>query len=146
MQKINQRLTLIVACFGIVLLLLSVFTGLFQQAWFVFLIALWLFVFSSCCYRLTPLFIARNPLDKFIKREQQHLLLFTLSGFFDRTHGPQWLVIDRIEKIQCNDDQCTIFSNEQHQYTIGLPASKTELMYYFNGLFTEHEKQIIIIC
>lgn len=146
MQKINQRLTLIVACFGIVLLLLSVFTGLFQQAWFVFLIALWLFVFSSCCYRLTPLFIARNPLDKFIKREQQHLLLFTLSGFFDRTHGPQWLVIDSIEKIQCNDDQCTIFCSEQHQYTIGLPASKTELMYYFNCLFTEHEKQIITIC
>ena len=46
MRKINQRLALIVACFGIVLLLLSVFTGLFQQAWFVFLIALWLFVFS----------------------------------------------------------------------------------------------------
>lgn len=145
MRKINQRLALIVACFGIVLLLLCVFTGLFQQAWFVFLIALWLFVFSSCCYRLTPLFIARNPLDKFIKREQQQLLLFTLSGFFDRTHGPQWLVIASIEKIQCNDDQCTIFSSEQRQCVISLPASKAELMHYFNGLFTEHEKQAIII-
>lgn len=145
MQKINQRLALIVGCFGIVLLLLSVFTGLFQQAWFVFLIALWLFVFSSCCYRLTPLFIARNPLSKFIQREQQHLLLFTLSGFFDRTHGPQWLLIASIEKIQCRDDQCTIFSSEQRQCAISLPASKAELMHYFNGLFTEHEKQAIII-
>lgn len=145
MQNINQRLALIVACFGIVLLLLSVFTGLLQQAWFVFLIALWLFVFSSCCYRLTPLFIARNPPDKFIHREQQHLLLFTLSGFFDRTLGPQWLVIDSIEKIQCDNNQCTIFSSEQQQCTIGLPASKAELIDYFNGLFTEHEKQSIII-
>ncbi|BDF94828.1 MULTISPECIES: hypothetical protein [Pseudoalteromonas] len=145
MQAINKRLALIVGCFGVVLVLLSVFTELLQQAWFIFLIALWLFVFSSCCYRLTLLFKARNPLDKFIQREQQHLLLFTLSGFFDRVHGPQWLVIDSIEKIQCRDDQCTIFSSEQQQCTIGLPASQAELLDYFNSLFTEHEKLSITI-
>ena len=145
MRKINQLLALIVGCFGIVLLLLSVFTMLFQQAWFVFLIALWLFVFSSCCYRLTPLFKARNGLDKFIRREQQHLLLFSLSGFFDRTHGPQWLPINSIKKIQCHDDQFLIIFSEQHQYSIGLPATKAELIQYFNALLTKNEKKLITI-
>ncbi|MBB1507336.1 MAG: hypothetical protein ACJAVX_003554 [Pseudoalteromonas rhizosphaerae] len=145
MRKINQLQALIVGCFGIVLLLLSVFTMLFQQAWFVFLIALWLFVFSSCCYRLTPLFKARNGLDKFIRREQQHLLLFSLSGFFDRTHGPQWLPINSIKKIQCHDDQFLIIFSEQHQCSIGLPATKAELIQYFNALLTKNEKKLITI-
>jgi hypothetical protein len=145
MRKINQLLALIVGCFGIVLLLLSVFTMLFQQAWFVFLIALWLFVFSSCCYRLTPLFKARNGLDKFIRREQQHLLLFSLSDFFDRTHGPQWLPINSIKKIQCHDDQFLIIFSEQHQCSIGLPATKAELIQYFNALLTKNEKKLITI-
>ena len=145
MRKINQLQALIVGCFGIVLLLLSVFTMLLQQAWFVFLIALWLFVFSSCCYRLTPLFKARNGLDKFIRREQQHLLLFSLSGFFDRTHGPQWLPINSIKKIQCHDDQFLIIFSEQHQCSIGLPATKAELIQYFNALLTKNEKKLITI-
>ncbi|MFK3871219.1 hypothetical protein [Pseudoalteromonas rhizosphaerae] len=145
MRKINQLLALIVGCFGIVLLLLSVFTMLFQQAWFVLLIAVWLFVFSSCCYRLTPLFKARNSLDKFIRREQQHLLVFTLSGFFDRTHGPQWLLIDSIKEIQCHDDQFLILSSEHRQCSIGLPATKAELTQYFNTLLTENEKKLITI-
>ncbi|MEM5552113.1 hypothetical protein WNY63_15420 [Pseudoalteromonas neustonica] len=145
MQKINQRLALIVACFGIVLLLLSLFTGLFQQPWFVFLIALWVFVFSSCCYRLTSFFKTRNSLDKFIQRDQENLLLFTLTGFFDRTHGPQWLVINTIEKIQCHDDLLYVYSSKERQLSVSLPATKAEILAYLDSLFTAREKQSILI-
>ncbi|KPH60157.1 hypothetical protein HJP15_05950 [Pseudoalteromonas sp. NEC-BIFX-2020_002] len=145
MQKINQRLALIVACFGIVLLLLSLFTGLLQQPWFVFLIALWVFVFSSCCYRLTSFFKTRNSLDKFIQRDQENLLLFTLTGFFDRTHGPQWLVINTIEKIQCHDDLLSVYSSKERQLSVSLPATKAEILAYLDSLFTAREKQSILI-
>lgn len=145
MQKINQRLALIVACFGIVLLLLSLFTGLFQQPWFVFLMALWVFVFSSCCYRLTSFFKTRNSLDKFIQRDQENLLLFTLTGFFDRTHGPQWLVINTIEKIQCRDDLLSVYSSKERQLSVSLPATKAEILAYLDSLFTAREKQSILI-
>ncbi|WP_105255057.1 hypothetical protein [Pseudoalteromonas sp. T1lg75] len=42
---------------------------------------------ASCLYRLTPWFIARNPPRRFILREQRHLKVCSLAGFFD-LHGP----------------------------------------------------------
>lgn len=141
MYKINRQLALVVAAIGCVLLLLSLLTPLFSQPWFVLLIALWVFVFSSCCYRLTPLFRARNGLDKLIQRNQQHLMLFTLTGFFDRTTGPHWLSIDSIDHIKCKEDSVTIYIDNACVYSTSLPSSKSHLVDYFNSILTAKEKQ-----
>lgn len=145
MHKINQQLAMAVVVIGCVLLLLSLITDLFQQAWFVFLMALWLFVFVSCCYRLTPLFKQRNGLDKLIQRDQKYLMCKSLTGFFDRTTGPHWFLIDTIEHIQCEQDTFYIYVANECVYSTSLPSSKAQLIDYFNSLLTAQEKQSMII-
>ncbi len=145
MYKINRQLALIVAAIGCVLFLLCIFTSLLAQPWFVLLLALWVFVFSSCCYRLTPLFRERNSLDKLIQRNQHQLMLFSLTGFFDRTTGPHWLAIDSIDHIKCYEDSVSIFANQECVFSTSLPSSKAHLVAYFNSLLTDREKQSMII-
>ncbi|MFY8327278.1 hypothetical protein [Pseudoalteromonas sp. ZZD1] len=141
MYKINKQLALVVAAIGCVLFLICLFTPLLAQPWFVFLIALWVFVFISCCYRLTPLFRERNSLSKLIQRNQQHLILFTLTGFFDRTSGPHWVSIESIKHIKCDEDSVAIFIDAECVFSTSLPSSKTHLINYFNSILTTREKQ-----
>jgi hypothetical protein len=145
MHKVNIQLAMIVACFGLVLLLLSLFTDLLTQPWFFFGVVLWGFVFSSCCYRLTALFYLHNTVDKLIQRDKTSLVCLSLSGFFNCTTGPYCFAIDSIDRISCEQDGFSLYVADSCVYSTRLPGSKKLLRDYFNSLLTSQEKLSVTI-
>ena len=81
MDNINKKIAIVVLGIGIILGALVLFTSLTDHIWFSAVIGLWLFVFCSCCYRLTPAFKKRNTLDNFIQRDAQHLCYLAWQVF-----------------------------------------------------------------
>jgi hypothetical protein len=143
MDAVNKKIATVVGVIGVMLITLLCATELKEHMWFVFLVGLWFFVFCSSCYRLTPIFKARNRIEDFIQRDAQHLLLFSLTGFFDKKHGPQWLVIDNIERILIKDDELIIHSNNERQFSVSIPSNKTAIEAFIKRILTESEKQAI---
>ncbi|WP_338364723.1 hypothetical protein [uncultured Pseudoalteromonas sp.] len=143
MDNINKKIAVAVLCVGIVLGAMATFTSRTDHNWFSAVLGLWLFVFCSCCYRLTPVFKKRNKLDNFIQRDEQHLLLFSLAGFFDKKIGPQWLVIGNIEHIESKDDALVIHSNNERRLCVSLPAQKSDIDAYIKRILSDQEKQTI---
>ena len=78
MDSVNKKIALIIALIGFVLIGLIFAFELFEVMWFKVLIGVWVFVFCSSMYRLTPLFKARNRLEHFVQRDAQHLLVLSL--------------------------------------------------------------------
>ena len=64
-------------------------------------------------------------------------------GFFDKKHGPDWLVIESIERITIKDDELIIYSNNERQFSASLPAKKVELDTFLKRILTDTEKQTI---
>ncbi|WP_288337745.1 hypothetical protein [uncultured Pseudoalteromonas sp.] len=143
MDSVNKKIALIIALIGFVLIGLIFAFELFEVMWFKVLIGVWVFVFCSSMYRLTPLFKARNRLEHFVQRDAQHLLVFSLMGFFDKKHGPNWLVIQSIERVVSKDDELIICSNNDRQLSVSLPVKKAELEAFMQRIFTTAEKQTI---
>ena len=136
MDNINKKIAIVVLGIGIILGALVLFTSLTDHIWFSAVIGLWLFVFCSCFYRLTPAFKKRNTLDNFIQRDAQHLMLFSLAGFFDKKFGP-------IEHIESKNDELIIYSNNERQFSVSLPAQKNDIDAYMKRILSDHEKQTI---
>ena len=145
MDTVNKKIAAVVACVGLLLIALAFTTSLITQTWFICLLFLWAFIFCSCSYRLTPLFKVRNQLTDFIQRDAQHLLLFSLSGFFDKKHGPHWVVIANIDTIVTEDDLLSVYCNNERQFSISLPAKKAVLDTFISRLLTPSEKQRITL-
>ncbi|WP_282131665.1 hypothetical protein [Pseudoalteromonas aliena] len=143
MDAVNKKIAITVSLIGLVLIILTISTELLEFMWLKVLFGLWIFVFCSSIYRLTPLFKSRNRLENFIQRDAQHLLLFSLMGFFDKKHGPNWLVIKSIERITSKDDELTIYSNNERQLCVSLPAKKAQLDSFIKRILTDSEKQTI---
>jgi hypothetical protein len=64
-------------------------------------------------------------------------------GFFDKKHGPNWLVIQSIERVVSKDDELIICSNNDRQLSVSLPVKKAELEAFMQRIFTTAEKQTI---
>ena len=64
-------------------------------------------------------------------------------GFFDKKHGPNWLVIESIERITTKDDELIIYSNNERQMSVSLPVKKAELDSFIKRILTDSEKQNI---
>lgn len=143
MDAVNKKIAIAISIIGFVLIILMISTELLEFMWFKALFGLWVFVFCSSVYRLTPLFKSRNRLEDFIQRDAQHLLLFSLMGFFDKKHGPDWLVIESIERITTKDDGLIIYSNNERQMSVSLPVKKAELDSFIKRILTDSEKQNI---
>ncbi|AQQ01690.1 hypothetical protein B0W48_19010 [Pseudoalteromonas aliena] len=143
MDAVNKKIAITISLIGLVLIILTISTELLEFMWFKVLFGLWIFIFCSSIYRLTPLFKSRNRLENFIQRDAQHLLLFSLMGFFDKKHGPNWLVIKSIERITSKDDELTIYSNNERQLCVSLPAKKAQLDSFIKRILTDSEKQTI---
>ena len=143
MDAANKKIAIAMSLIGLVLIILMIATELLEFMWFKALLGLWVFVFCSSVYRLTPLFKSRNRLEDFIQRDAQHLLLFSLMGFFDKKHGPDWLVIESIDSIMTKDDELIIHNNNEHQISVSLPAKKAELDSFIKRILTNSEKQNI---
>lgn len=145
MNKINLRIAFVVAIVGLLLAIIATFTAVLQQPWFIFVVALWVFTFCSASYRLTSLFKMRNPICDFLKRDTQHIILFSLNGFFDSKSGPQWLVVESIKRIEIRDDYICFYNQDESDYSVSLPASKAELEHYLHRFFTREEWQSITL-
>lgn len=145
MSNINLRIALVVFAIGLLLILGAVFTPVWQQPWFIFVIALWGFIFCSACYRLTSLFKKRNPVSEFLKRDTQHVLAFSLNGFFDSKNGPHCLVIGSIDSIETKDNFICFYNHDESDFKVSLPASKAELEEYLKRFFTSKELQKITL-
>ena len=143
MDAVNKKIAIAISLIGLVLIILMISTDLLESMWFKALFGLWVFVFCSSVYRLTPLFKSRNRLEDFIQRDAQHLLLFSLMGFLDKKHGPNWLVIESIERITTKDDELIIYSNNERQMSVSLPVKKAELDSFIKRILTDSEKQNI---
>lgn len=143
MDAINKKIAIVVTLIGLILCALALRGVLTDHIWFKAVLGVWFFVFCSCCYRLTPMFKQRNTLDNFIQRDPQHLMLFSLAGFFDKKFGPQWLVISSIEHIESKDDELIIHSNNERQFSVSLPAQKNDIETYMKRILSEQEKQSI---
>lgn len=145
MSNINRRIALVVFAIGLLLFAAVAFTSAWQQPWFVFVIALWGFIFCSACYRLTPFFKNRNPISEFLKRDTSHIFAFSLNGFFDSKNGPHWLVIDRINSIEIKDNYLCFYNHDESEFAVNLPASDTELEQFIKRFFTHKELQAITL-
>ncbi|MBQ4834547.1 hypothetical protein J8L70_15015 [Pseudoalteromonas sp. MMG010] len=143
MEAVNKKIMLCVGAFGIALISLALLIDLTQYYWFIALLGVWGVIFLSSCYRITPLFKARNKIEHFIQRDAQHLLLFSLAGFFDQKLGPQWLVIESINKIETHNNELIVHSSNDRRLSISLPITKKELDIFLQRLLTEAEKQSI---
>ena len=143
MDAVNKTIAITISLIGLVLIILTISTELLEFMWFKVLFGLWIFIFCSSIYRLTPLFKSRNRLEHFIQRDAQHLFLFSLMGFFDKKHGPNWLVIKSIERITSKDDELTIYSNNERQLCVSLPVKKAQLDSFIKRILTDSEKQTI---
>ena len=144
MHTINKKIAQVVAFIGLIIICVGYFLSLGEHIWFKGILLLWIVVFCSCCYRLTPLFKMRNPLRNFIQRDAQHLFVFSLTGLFDKKNGPHWLVISNIELIEIKDDELIVHSNNDRQLSVSIPGSQAQLHAYISRILTATEKHRIV--
>jgi hypothetical protein len=144
MHSINKKIAQVVALIGLVIIACGYFFSLGEFLWFKAGLVMWVVVFCSCCYRLTPLFKMRNPLRNFIQRDAQHLFVFSLTGLFDKKNGPHWLVISNIESIEIRNDELIVHSNNDRQLSVSIPGSQAQLHAYVNRILTATEKHTIV--
>ncbi|WP_105265620.1 hypothetical protein [Pseudoalteromonas sp. T1lg76] len=91
---------------------------------------------ASCLYRLTPWFIARNPLSRFVQREQGYLKVCSLAGFFD-FHGPwQYLPIDRISSVHVWQHGIEITAKET-EYRLSVVGTTDSLHAYMSSVLAD---------
>lgn len=144
MHSINKKIALVIALIGLVIIVCGYFFSLGEHLWFKAALVMWVVVFCSCCYRLTPLFKMRNPLRNFIQRDAQHLFVFSLTGLFDKKNGPHWLVISNIESIEIRNDELIVHSNNDRQLSVSIPGSQAQLHAYVSRILTATEKHTIV--
>ena len=144
MHSINKKIALVIALIGLIIIASGYFFSLGEFLWFKAALVMWVVVFCSCCYRLTPLFKMRNPLRNFIQRDAQHLFVFSLTGLFDKKNGPHWLVISNIESIEIRNDELIVHSNNDRQLSVSIPGSQAQLHAYVSRILTATEKHTIV--
>lgn len=144
MHSINKKIALVIALIGLIIIASGYFFSLGEHLWFKAALVMWVVVFCSCCYRLTPLFKMRNPLRNFIQRDAQHLFVFSLTGLFDKKNGPHWLVISNIESIEIRNDELIVHSNNDRQLSVSIPGSQAQLHAYVSRILTATEKHTIV--
>ncbi|NWL16714.1 hypothetical protein FHG08_13680 [Pseudoalteromonas sp. Scap03] len=144
MHSINKKIAQVIALIGLIIIASGYFFSLGEFLWFKAALVMWVVVFCSCCYRLTPLFKMRNPLRNFIQRDAQHLFVFSLTGLFDKKNGPHWLVISNIESIEIRNDELIVHSNNDRQLSVSIPGSQAQLHAYVSRILTATEKHTIV--
>lgn len=143
MDAVNKKIASVILLIGLALIALALSSELLEFIWFKALLGLWVFVFCSSMYRLTPIFKARNRLEHFIQRDAHHLLLFSLMGLYDKKHGPNWFVIESIERIVTKDGELIVCSTNDRKLSVSVPAKKHELDNFIQRIFTDSEKRTI---
>ena len=145
MLAINKLLAKISLTIALVLIALWVFTSLWHSAAFSLFVMLWGFITLSSLYRVTPLFVARNPITDLLKRDVNQLALISLAGLFDFKRKAEFVLIGQIKQIEIGEGIIHVTDVNDQQITAVLSVASSQINSHLVQLLSERERAQIDI-
>ncbi|WP_462179743.1 hypothetical protein [Pseudoalteromonas gelatinilytica] len=145
MLAINKLLAKISLTIALVLIVLWVFTPLWHSAAFSLFVMLWGFITLSSLYRVTPLFVARNPIADLLKRDVNQLALISLAGLFDFKRKAEFVLIGQIKQIEIGEGIIHVTDVNEQQITAVLSVNSSQINSHLAQLLSERERAQIDI-
>ena len=145
MLAINKLLAKISLTIALVLIALWVFTPLWHSAAFSLFVMLWGFITLSSLYRVTPLFVARNPITDLLKRDVNQLALISLAGLFDFKRKAEFVLIGQIKQIEIGEGIIHVTDVNEQQITAVLSVNSSQINSHLAQLLSERERAQIDI-
>ncbi|TMP46538.1 MULTISPECIES: hypothetical protein [unclassified Pseudoalteromonas] len=145
MLSINKLLAKISLTIALVLIALWVFTPLWHSAAFSLFVMLWGFITLSSLYRVTPLFVARNPITDLLKRDVNQLALISLAGLFDFKRKAEFVLIGQIKQIEIGEGIIHVTDVNDQQITAVLSVASSQINSHLVQLLSERERAQIDI-
>ncbi|MCF2849519.1 hypothetical protein NH514_19660 [Pseudoalteromonas sp. ACER1] len=145
MLAINKLLAKISLTIALVLIALWVFTPLWHSAAFSLFVMLWGFITLSSLYRVTPLFVARNPITDLLKRDVNQLALISLAGLFDFKRKAEFVLIGQIKQIEIGEGIIHVTDVNDQQITAVLSVASSQINSHLVQLLSERERAQIDI-
>ena len=145
MLAINKLLAKISLTIALVLIVLWVFTPLWHSAAFSLFVMLWGFITLSSLYRVTPLFVARNPITDLLKRDVNQLALISLAGLFDFKRKAEFVLIGQIKQIEIGEGIIHVTDVNEQQITAVLSVNSSQINSHLAQLLSERERAQIDI-
>ena len=145
MLVINKLLAKISLTIALVLIALWVFTPLWHSAAFSLFVMLWGFITLSSLYRVTPLFVARNPITDLLKRDVNQLALISLAGLFDFKRKAEFVLIGQIKQIEIGEGIIHVTDVNDQQITAVLSVASSQINSHLAQLLSERERAQIDI-
>ena len=145
MLAINKLLAKISLTIALVLIVLWVFTPLWHSAAFSLFVMLWGFITLSSLYRVTPLFVARNPITDLLKRDVNQLALISLAGLFDFKRKAEFVLIGQIKQIEIGEGIIHVTDVNDQLITAVLSVNSSQINSHLAQLLSERERAQIEI-
>jgi len=145
MLVINKLLAKISLTIALVLIALWVFTPLWHSAAFSLFVMLWGFITLSSLYRVTPLFVARNPITDLLKRDVNQLALISLAGLFDFKRKAEFVLIGQIKQIEIGEGIIHVTDVNDQLITAVLSVNSSQINSHLAQLLSERERAQIDI-
>ena len=145
MLAIHKLLAKISLTIALVLIVLWVFTPLWQSAAFSLFVMLWGFITLSSLYRVTPLFVARNPITDLLKRDVNQLALISLAGIFDFKRKAEFVLIGQIKQIEIGEGIIHVTDVNDQLITAVLSVNSSQINSHLAQLLSERERAQIDI-
>ena len=145
MLAINKLLAKISLTIALVLIALWVFTPLWHSAAFSLFVMLWGFITLSSLYRVTPLFVARNPITDLLKRDVNQLALISLAGIFDFKRKAEFVLIGQIKQIEIGEGIIHVTDVNDQLITAVLSVNSSQINSHLAQLLSERERAQIDI-
>lgn len=145
MLAINKLLAKISLTIALLLIALWVFTSLWHSAAFSLFVMLWGFITLSSLYRVTPLFVARNPITDLLKRDVNQLALISLAGLFDFKRKAEFVLIGQIKQIEIGEGIIHVTDVNDQQITAVLSVASSQINSHLAQLLSERERAQIDI-
>ena len=145
MLAINKLLAKISLTIALVLIVLWVFTPLWHSAAFSLFLMLWGFITLSSLYRVTPLFVARNPIADLLKRDVNQLALISLAGLFDFKRKAEFVLIGQIKQIEIGEGIIHVTDVNDQLITAVLSVNGSQINSHLAQLLSERERAQIDI-
>ena len=144
-MAINKLLAKISLTIALVLIVLWVFTPLWHSAAFSLFVMLWGFITLSSLYRVTPLFVARNPITDLLKRDVNQLALISLAGLFDFKRKAEFVLIGQIKQIEIGEGIIHVTDVNDQLITAVLSVNSSQINSHLAQLLSERERAQIDI-
>ena len=106
---------------------------------------LWGFITLSSLYRVTPLFVARNPITDLLKRDVNQLALISLAGLFDFKRKAEFVLIGQIKQIEIGEGIIHVTDVNDQLITAVLSVNSSQINSHLAQLLSERERAQIDI-